>query len=120
MTASTTRIDILFRSRVKEGGESLFQEYLEKVYQLTEAEESHVLGYEIFVQEDGTYLQHERYEDEEAIYKHLAVTAEGQAAWAEATELLEIDFIGDLSRESWERWRTPTATRYTRFRSIAR
>ena len=120
MTTSTTQIDLLFRYRVKEGGESRFQEYLEKVPPLTEAEEPYVLEYEIFVQEDGIYLQHERYVDEEAINKHLTVTAEGQAAWGEATELLEISFLGDLSREFWERWKTPTATRYTRFRSITR
>lgn len=66
---------------------------------LLESQEPYVLEYELFRDPDGTYLQHERYENGASIAEPLRVTAEGQADWGEAAELFEGRFVGALSAE---------------------
>lgn len=118
--STSTRVDLLFTYRVNNGQEARFQDYLDLVPPLTEAQEPYVLEYELFRREDGTYLQHERYENETAIYKHLELTADGQKAWGEATELLSLDVIGDLSQKFWKSFDFPGVTSYQRFQAITR
>lgn len=118
--ATSTRVDLLFTYRIKDGQEKRFQDYLDMVPPLTGTREPYVLEYELFRRPDGIFLQHERYEDEDAISKHLEVTAEGQKAWGEATELLSLDVIGDLSQKYWDGVDFPGVTSYQRFQTIAR
>ncbi|WP_249998602.1 antibiotic biosynthesis monooxygenase [Actinoplanes sp. M2I2] len=116
----TQQVDLIFRYRIKDGEQDRFEQYLDKVVGVTEAEEPYVLEYHIYMQADGTVLQHERYADEDAIYRHLHVTAEGQADWAAATELLDIMVVGRLSQAFWDAYDSPVVSRYRRFREIAR
>ena len=120
---STERVDLIFTYRVKNGMEERFEDYLAAVPRITEADEPYVLEYELFRRRDGSFLQHERYENETAIWKHLEVTADGQTAWGEATELLSLTVIGELSDRYWEQfdgWDGPDPVSYARFREVVR
>lgn len=114
----TTQIDLHFRYRVND--EARFADYLAIVLPITEREEPYVLEYEIARDSDGIVLQHERYEDEAAIGKHLELTAEGQKAWGEAVELLDIRFVGELSNEFRTAYDSPQASWWTPFRTVTR
>lgn len=94
---NTDQIDVYFTYRVTD--EELFQQYVATVLPLTEAEEPYVLEYTLARAADGTILQHERYENEEAIARHLALTADGQKMWGGSTELTNIRFVGPLSEK---------------------
>ncbi|NYJ73178.1 antibiotic biosynthesis monooxygenase [Allobranchiibius huperziae] len=113
----TTTIDLHFRYRITD--EARFDEYLALVPPITESQEPYVLEYEL-ARDHDIVLQHERYEDEAAIARHLDVTAEGQRARAESTELLDIRFVGALSDDFKQRNDTPLATWWTRYRSVER
>lgn len=109
-------IDALFSYRVTD--EARFQQYVDKVFPVTEADEPYVLSYEIFRGSDGTYYQHELYADEDAIWKHMEVTAAGQQDFAASTEMISVTMLGDLSdkfRESFG-----VETNYAPFRRVAR
>jgi quinol monooxygenase YgiN len=114
----STGIDALFTYRIKPGKQEVFQSYLDKVLPVTEAEEAYVLSYEIFQGDDGTYYQHERYESEDAIWKHMEVTAAGQQDFSDAAEILAVNILGDVSPKFRETY--GIATNYTPFRRIAR
>jgi quinol monooxygenase YgiN len=118
--AMTKQVDLIFRYRVKEDQRERFEQYLAKVVPVTESQEPYVLEYHIFRREDGTFLQHERYADEAAIHRHLEVTAEGQADWAAATELLDLMAVGELSQDFWDAYDSPLVSKYHRFREAAR
>lgn len=114
----TARIDMYFRYRIID--DARYADYLAIVLPLTEREEPYVLEYEMARGADGIVLQHERYENEDAIVKHLQVTAEGQKAWGESTELLDIRFVGELSEKFRTEYDTPLASWWTHFRAVAR
>ncbi|WP_425860899.1 hypothetical protein [Arthrobacter sp. TWP1-1] len=76
---TTDQIDFFFTYRVLD--EDLFEKYLATVLPVTEKEEPYVLEYNLARAADGTILQHERYENEEAIGRHLALTAEPRTRW---------------------------------------
>jgi quinol monooxygenase YgiN len=116
----TKQVDLIFRYRVKDGEQERFEQYLEKVLPVTESQEPYVLEYHIFRQEDGTFLQHERYADEAAIYRHMQVTAEGQADWAAAADLLDLMAVGELSQGFWDAFDSPVVSKYRRFREASR
>lgn len=118
--STATQVDLYFTYRVKDGHQARFDHYLELVPPVTEEKEPYVLEYEIFRQTDGSYLQHERYADEAAMIRHLQVTAEGQSAWAEATELLQLMAVGQLSEQYWNSYGGPKMAAYQRFREVAR
>lgn len=109
-------IDALFGYRVTD--DARFQQYLDKVFPITEADEPYVLGYEIFRGSDGTYFQHEHYENEDAIWKHMEVTAAGQEDFAASTEMISVTMLGDLSEKFKETFGVETG--YTAFRQVAR
>jgi hypothetical protein len=116
---TTDRIDVFFIYRVLD--QELFEKYLAAVLPVTEKEEPYVLEYTLARAADGTILQHERYENEEAIGRHLALTSDGQELWGRSTELLDIRFVGPLS----EKFRTenalePIASWWDRYQSVAR
>lgn len=117
---TTDQIDFYFTYKVRD--QDLFEKYLAIVLPITETEEPYVLEYTLARSADGTILQHERYENEEAIARHLALTAEGQKMWGEATELIDIRFVGPLS----EKFQTtnnalgPIPSWWNRYQSIAR
>lgn len=117
MTTDHT-IDLHFTYRVTDPAR--FEDYLDIALPLTQDEEPYVLEYSLARNSDGIVLQHERYENEAAIAKHLEVTAEGQKAWNEATELLDIRFVGPLSDEFFSQWEVPENSRWGRYRSIQR
>ncbi len=118
--STASQVDLYFTYRVKDGQQARFEQYLELVPPVTEEREPYVLEYEIFQHADGSYLQHERYEDEAAMMRHLQVTAQGQAAWAQATELLQLMAVGDLSEQYWTSYGGPRMAGYQRFREVAR
>lgn len=67
---------------------------------VTEKREPYVLEYTLARSAVGTtILQHERYENEEAIARHLDRTADGQKMWGGSTELTDIRFVGSLSEK---------------------
>ena len=116
---TTDQIDVFFTYRVLD--QDLFEKYLAAVLPVTEKEEPYVLEYTLARSADGTILQHERYENEEAINRHLALTADGQKMWGESTQLTNIRFVGPLS----EKFRTenalePIASWWDRYQSINR
>jgi quinol monooxygenase YgiN len=120
---STQQVDMFFRYTVKAGQQERYQAYLDKVLPVTEAQEPYILEYEIFRTEDGTYLQHERYENEDALHKHMQVTADGQADFAAATELMDLHAVGQLSESYWntvDSYGIPSTYGYSRFRAIQR
>jgi quinol monooxygenase YgiN len=114
----STVIDNFFSYRVKPGMDGRYQAYLDKVLLVTEMHEPYVLRYEIFRGDDGTYFQHERYKNEDAIWKHMELTASGQEDFAAATEMLSLTMLGELS----QRFRDTYGVRvsYTPFRQVAR
>lgn len=114
------QVDLIFRYNVKPGEEQRFQAYLDKVFPVTEAQEPYVVEYQIFRQADGSYLQHERYESEEAVSRHLALTAEGQADFHASAEIIDVMAIGDLKQSFWTAFEGPYFTRYARFREVRR
>jgi hypothetical protein len=100
---TTDQIDVFFIYRVLD--QDLFEQYLATVLPVTEKDEPYVLEYTLARGVDGTILQHERHENEEAITRHLALTADGRKMWGESTELTDIRFVGPLS----EKFRTENA-----------
>jgi quinol monooxygenase YgiN len=120
LNKNTSTIDMLFSYRIKPGMEARYQDYLEKVVPVTEAQEPYVLEYEIYQAEDGTYFQHERYEDEGALWRHLEVTAEGQESFNAAAELQSFTALGQLSQKFWDAYGALGGTWYKRFRQVAR
>lgn len=116
---TTDQIDFFFTYRVLD--QDLFEKYLATVLPVTEKEEPYVLEYTLARGADGTVLQHERYENEEAVRRHVTLTAEGQKMWGQSTELIDIRFVGPLS----EKFRTenalgPIASWWDRYQSINR
>jgi quinol monooxygenase YgiN len=114
----STQIDNFFSYRVKPGMEERYESYLNKVLSVTETQEPYVLSYEIFRGDDGTYFQHERYENEDAIWKHMKLTASGQEDFAAATEMLSLIMLGELSQKFRDTYRVRVS--YTPFRQVAR
>ncbi|MHA7178124.1 hypothetical protein ACX80D_15870 [Arthrobacter sp. Sr24] len=113
------QIDFYFTYKVID--QDLFEKYQAAVLPATETQEPYVLEYTLARGADGTILQHERYENEEAISRHLALTADGQKMWGESTELIDIRFVGPLS----EKFRTenalgPIASWWDRYQSVTR
>jgi hypothetical protein len=115
------QIDVFFTYRITD--QDLFERYVATVLPVTEEEEPHVLEYTLARSADGsTILQHERYENEEAIARHLALTADGQRMWGGSTELTDIRFVGPVS----EKFRVenaalgPLASWWDRYQAISR
>ena len=109
-----------FRYRVKPGQEDRYQSYLDKVLPVTERDEPYITEYEILKCEDGSYLQHERYSKPDDIAAHMSLTADGQADFIAATELIDLKVVGEMSSEFWEMYGGPHATAYSRFKAIKR
>lgn len=97
MNNTSQTVDALFNYRVTDP--TRFQAYLDKVLPVTEADEPYVLGYEIFQGADGTYFQHEKYENEAAIARHMELTASGQADFAASTKMISVSMLGPVSDE---------------------
>lgn len=114
----TTAIDLHFSYRVTD--EDKFQRYVDAVLPVTERDEPYVLEYSLARDTDGVVLQHERYENEDAIRKHLEATATGQKLWGESTELIDIRFVGPLSDGFKKEFDSPVASWWTADKSIAR
>ncbi|MER5915735.1 antibiotic biosynthesis monooxygenase family protein [Streptomyces sp. NPDC001982] len=114
------KIDALFTYRIKPGMEERFQAYLDKMLPVIEAE-PYVLEYEIFQGDDGTYYQHERFENEAAMWRHMEVIAEGQADRQASTEMLSLTVLGKMSQKYWDTFGAAAGSvAYERFRQIAR
>lgn len=114
------QIDCLYRYSVKPGKEAVFQSYIDKVFPVTEKEEPYVLEYSISKQVDGSYLQHERFESEEAIVRHLEKTAAGQADFHESTEIIIMMITGDLTMDFWKKFEGPKFINFTKYREVKR
>ncbi|WP_405427558.1 putative quinol monooxygenase [Streptomyces erythrochromogenes] len=105
---------------MKPGMEDRFQASMEKVLPVTEAREPYVLGYEIFQAPDGSYYQHEHYENEAAVWKHMELTADGQKDWAEATEMIQLTMVGNLTQEFRDTFLGGGGTEFRPFRRVSR
>jgi quinol monooxygenase YgiN len=117
---SDQQLDLVFRFRVKEGKEDLYQKALEDIVPITEAEEPYVLAYDIFRGDDGVYAQHECYVDEAAMFRHIERTAAGQAEWAEATDVLDVLVLGATTPRFWNEVADSRATGYALYRRASR
>lgn len=100
---TTDQIDVFFTYRILD--QNLFKKYLAAVLLVAEKDEPYVGEYTLARGADGTVLQHERDENEDAIGRHLALTADGQKFGGESTELTDFRFVGPLS----EKFRTENA-----------
>jgi quinol monooxygenase YgiN len=117
---SDTQLDLVFRFRVKSGQEDLYQKAIDHIVPITEAEEPYVLAYDIFRGEDGVYAQHECYIDEDAMFRHMELTAAGQKDWAIATEVIEVLVLGATTERFWNEVANPSASGYSLFRKAAK
>jgi quinol monooxygenase YgiN len=106
---SNGTIDLFFRFRVKPGKQDQYQKAIDHIVSITEEQEPYVLAYEIYRDDDGVYAQHERYVDEDAMFRHLEVTATGQQDWAESTDVLEVFVLGDATERFWNQFGGPHA-----------
>ncbi|MEV7388690.1 MULTISPECIES: antibiotic biosynthesis monooxygenase [unclassified Streptomyces] len=94
--------DLVFRFHLKPGMEERYEKATTYILERTQ-EEPYVLEYSIHRSADGaSYTQHERYADEEAMWRHLEVTQQGQAEWAEATQVEEVNVLGEPSERFWD------------------
>lgn len=118
ITTSDTTITLFFTYRVHDA--ALFQRYLDTVLPVTEADEPYMLAYEIFQNDQGVYAQREVYADGAALAAHFELTADGQNAWAGATELISFAALGTPPREWFETHHLPSSVAYAPFRAVAR
>ena len=114
-TTSST-VDSIFHYRVTD--QARYQQYLDEVFPVTEGEEPYVLEYKIFRGSDGTMFQHERYENEDAVVKHMTRTASAQEDFAASTEFISLTMLGALSESIREAY--GINTEFTPFRSVER
>ncbi|MFE7712355.1 putative quinol monooxygenase [Streptomyces sp. NPDC057486] len=117
---SNGQLDLVFRFRVKPGKLEQFQKAIDHILPITEEKEPYVLEYNIYKNAEGVYTQHERYADEDAMFRHLEATAEGQKEWAEATEVEEVNVLGDASDRFWDLFGSPRTHAYSPFRNVKR
>lgn len=54
------------------------------------------------------------------MFRHLEATAEGQKQWAEATEVEEVNVLGDASDRFWDLFGSPRTHAYSPFRKVKR
>ncbi len=87
---------------------------------MTEADEPYMLEYEIYKNADGIYVQHEVYADGAALSKHFNLTAEGQADFAAATDLINLVALGDPPADWFDTHQIPRSAAHSKFRSVAR
>ena len=118
MPANAAQIDLYFTYRVHD--EDLFAEYLDAVLPVTAEQEPYVLEYTLARGVYGTILQHERYENEAAIGRHLELTREGQEKWGQSTELLDIRFVGPLSQEFRDAYNLDVGSWWDRYKAASR
>ncbi|MFF4350907.1 hypothetical protein [Streptomyces sp. NPDC001530] len=55
-----------------------------------------------------------------AMFRHLEATAQGQQDWAEATEVEEVNVLGDASDKFWDLFCGPRTHAYSLFRNVKR
>lgn len=118
MPTNDSAITLIFSYRVTD--EKRFQGYLEKVLPVTEADEPYMLAYEIYQNVDGVYTQREVYADGNALAKHFELTAEGQADFGAATEIISLMALGTPPADWFETHQIPQNAAYAKFRAVAR
>lgn len=110
----------MFRFRVKPGKLEQFQKSIDHILPIVEEKEPHVLAYNIYKNAEGVYTQHERYVDKDAMWRHMEATAEGQKEWAEATEVEEVNVLGEASDRFCDLFGSPRTHSYAAFRKVRR
>jgi hypothetical protein len=118
MPTIDSTITLIFSYRVTD--EKRFQDYLEKVFPVTEVDEPYMLAYEIYQNPEGIYTQREVYADGDALAKHFTLTAEGQADFAAATDLINLVALGDPPADWFETHQIPRDVAYSKFKAVAR
>src|SRR5262245_41385223 len=88
------RVDLVFTFRVKPDEQDLYERAIDALLPVTERDEPYVLEYEIYRDAEDLYTQHERYVDEDAMFRHLEVTEAAQVDWAEATDVQQVFVLG--------------------------
>lgn len=117
---SNGELDLVFHFRVKPGMEDRYQQAMDRMLPVIEVQEPYVLAYNIYRNGDGLYTQHERYVDEDAMWRHLEVTAQGQEEWAAATAVEDVTVLGDVSEKFWEVFGAHGPRGFSAFRKVAR
>ncbi|MFI1358218.1 hypothetical protein ACH4TV_32255 [Streptomyces sp. NPDC020898] len=69
---------------------------------------------------DGTPDDGSRHENEEAVRKHMELTADGQKGWAEATEMIQLTMVGNLTQKFRDTFLGGAGTDFKPFRSVSR
>ncbi|WP_432013594.1 antibiotic biosynthesis monooxygenase [Streptomyces cucumeris] len=110
----------LFHYRVKPGKEELFESAVERIFSATEAGQPYVFICELYQAPDGSYYQVERYENEEAVWKHMEIGAEPEADWAEATEILQLTMLGNLTQKFRDHFLEGEGTKFKPVRAVKR
>jgi quinol monooxygenase YgiN len=118
--ASDVQIELIFRYRIRPGSQSRYDEYLAQALPVVEKQEPYISSYRINRSTDGVYLQHEVYEDEAAVHRHMELTASAQQAFAESTELIDVMTIGPLSDRFWDAYSGPNMSSYHRWHHVRR
>jgi quinol monooxygenase YgiN len=114
----SAQVDLFFRYTVTD--DDGFQQYLDNSVPITEKDEPWVLEYNIHRGADGVVFQHERYADEAAIHKHMALTAEWQELHAASTKYIDIRVVGPVSDEFKAALVDYNPTFWNRFRAVER
>lgn len=113
-----SKIDLIFRFTVKKGQEALYEETLQKQLAITAEKDPGVISYEIFKNDDGSYCQHEHYENEEAILIHMKNTERELEVWSQITEITQIFALGNLSEAYLKQY--PEIVNFRTYRQVVR
>jgi quinol monooxygenase YgiN len=114
------QIEFVVRYIVKAGEEDRYQRYLDVVMPVMEKREPFVLAYDIFRADDGSYLQHELYENEEAINRHVKAIAATLDDFTQSTEILDVRVLGPVSEQFWQAFAGPMTHAYSLHRNLKR
>lgn len=117
---SSQQVHLIFEFTIKPGNENKYQETLARQLEFTERRDPYVLHYEIYKNDDGSYCQHEHYENEEAIVKHMQTTEEELKVWNDITEITSMYVLGSLSDAFVRQYGHPKMRFFPLYKEITR
>ncbi|GAB3742728.1 putative quinol monooxygenase [Spirosoma lituiforme] len=104
---------------VKPEDQTLYEQTLAKQLAITK-DEPHVLGYEVFRQADGSYLQHERYVDEAGIWLHVQNTMEPLTVWSSIATTTHMMVLGPVGPDFKQKSGLDNVVNYQHFAEVPR
>lgn len=96
---STTALDFIVIFTLKSGSEARFEALTNEQVAVTREKDPGVLIYNTSRNENGEYVQFERYRDTQALIDHEQTTQVLLAEWYSLVEVKEITLIGDPDRK---------------------